>query len=187
MEYRERQYPLFSACGLNCGLCTRHQTEGKSRCPGCAGENFSAVHPACGVLSCCQRRGHEYCYECEAYPCEKYTGADAADSFITHLHQFSDMEKAETLGIIAYQNELDEKIAILEKLLTVYNDGRRKSFYCLAVNLLTLADVRAVMAVIEAECQPDWSVKEKAKAAAHVFQETAEKRGLSLKLRKKAK
>ena len=33
-EY-DREYPLFSACGLNCGLCPRFYTDGESRCPGC--------------------------------------------------------------------------------------------------------------------------------------------------------
>jgi len=34
MEYKQREYPLFSACGLNCGLCPRYHTDGISKCPG---------------------------------------------------------------------------------------------------------------------------------------------------------
>ena len=44
------------------------------------------------------------------------------------------------MGMETYLEELGEKTAILEKLLAGYNDGRRKSFFCLAVNLLELSD-----------------------------------------------
>ena len=73
MEYKQRLYHLFSACGLNCGLCPRHQTDGISKCPGCAGEGFMTKHPPCGVLSCCQRHGLEHCYLRDEYPCKSMT------------------------------------------------------------------------------------------------------------------
>jgi hypothetical protein len=34
----------------------------------------------------------------------------------------------------------------LERLLADFDDGRRKNFFCLAVNLLELPDIREVMA-----------------------------------------
>ncbi|MDL2229080.1 DUF3795 domain-containing protein [Treponema sp. OttesenSCG-928-L16] len=177
---------MFSACGLNCGLCPRYQMDGISKCPGCSGENFLTKHPACGVLSCSQRKGLEYCYQCDEYPCKKYDGAGQSDSFITHLHQFKDMEKAKELGIDSYRNELDEKVAMLETLLTNYDDGRRKGFFCLALNLLELQDVRSIMEQIACEVQPEQSLKEKAALAVRLFQGMAEQRAVVLRLRKKA-
>ena len=44
-----------------------------------------------------------------------------------------------------------EKSRHLEMLLENYNDGRKKTFYCQAVNLLTLHDIRNVMKVLAAE------------------------------------
>ena len=184
MEYKTRTYPQFAACGLNCGLCPRYYTSGPSRCPGCAGEGFSEVHPPCGVLSCCQRKGLEYCFECDEFPCPKYDGVDLSDSFITHKNQFRDMSKAKQIGIEAYEAELNEKIALLEKLLEKYDDGRRKGFYCLAVNLLELSDIKAVMEQIENETTSDDPIKEKAKTAARLLQTVADEQGISLKLRK---
>ena len=184
MHYEVRRNPLFSACGLNCGLCPRFYTKGTSRCPGCAGEDFSAVHPACGVLSCCQRRGLEFCFECTEFPCAKYKDADTADSFITHKNQFRDMEKAKRIGIEAYEAELSEKVGILEALLADYDDGRRKSFFCLAVNLLELPDVRAVMGIIASEVDPDAPIKDKAAATAKLIEQMAQERDVVLKLRK---
>jgi len=136
------------------------------------------------MLSCCQRRGLEYCFECAEFPCPKYEGVDESDSFITHKNQFIDMEKAKRIGMDAYRAELDEKIKLLEGLLENYDDGRRKSFFCAAVNLLELPDIKTVIAELEAQTKPGDPVKEKAKLAARLFQELADERGISLKLRK---
>ena len=184
MEYKTRSYPSFAACGLNCGLCPRFYTVGSSRCPGCAAEGFSEVHPPCGVLSCCRRKGLEYCFECGEYPCKKYDGADFADSFITHKNQFRDMDKAKQIGMEAYAAELNEKMDYLKTLLENYDDGRRKGFYCLAVNLMDLSDVKAVMEQIEKELNLACPIKEKAKAVSRLFQVACDERNISLKLRK---
>ena len=183
MQYITRKNPLFSACGLNCGLCPRYYTDGPSRCPGCAGEGFTQAHCSCGVLSCCQRKGLEYCFLCEEYPCKKYDGADLSDSFITHKNQFRDMERAKR-DLQAYEAELNAKVEILEKLLGSYNDGRKKSFFCLAVNLLELADVQCVMAQIAAQTTPGSPVKENAAIAQRLFQAKADEQNITLKLRK---
>jgi hypothetical protein len=186
MEYKNRQYPLFSACGLNCGLCPRYHTEGKSKCTGCAGSGFSSVHPSCSVLSCCQRKEIEYCFLCDEFPCKKYEGADLKDSFITHKNQLKDSEKARNAGIDEYKTELNEKVRMLTKLLELYDDGRRKSFYCLAINLLDLQDIRFVIEQIEAEVKSEDSINAKAKLSAELFTKAAENKSVSLKLRKKA-
>ena len=184
MKYKTREYPLFSVCGLNCGLCPRFYTNGPSRCPGCAGEGFTEAHCGCGMLSCCQRKGHEYCFECDEFPCVKYKGVDQSDSFITHRNQFIDMEKAKKSGIDAYKNELNEKVEILRNLLQNYDDGRRKGFYCLAVNLFDLQDLKVIMNRIEAEVSKELEIKDKAKTCVKIFEETAELMNISLKLRK---
>lgn len=187
MEYKTRKYPLFSACGLNCGLCPRYHTNGTSKCTGCAGERFSAVHPPCGVLSCCQRKGIEYCYLCKEYPCKKYDGADLSDSFITHKNQLCDLEKAKRIGMERYETELNEKVQMLKDLLKNYDDGRRKSFYCVAVNLLDLQDVKSVMGQVVNEITSEMPLKIKAAAVVRLFGEMAEIRGVSLQLRKREK
>ena len=184
MERKIREYPQFSACGLNCGLCPRYYTKGQSRCPGCAGEGFTETHCSCSILSCCQRKGLEYCFLCNEYPCKKYDGEGLVDSFITHINIFRDAEKAKQIGIEAYKAELNTKIEILENLLENYDDGRRKSFYCLAVNLLEIQDITTIMEQIESEVEPQALLKEKAKTVASLFQAIADEKGIILKLRK---
>lgn len=82
----KRANPLFSLCGLNCGLCTMRIG---GHCPSCGQGNRP-----CKVARCAVARGVEYCFECPEYPCQLYDHADVRDSFITHLNQKADMQKA---------------------------------------------------------------------------------------------
>ena len=183
MKDFKRQYPLFSLCGLNCGLCPMHMG---NYCPGCGG---GAGNQPCAIARCSQKReGLEYCFQCGDYPCEKYEGIDVFDSFIVHRNQMKDFEHVKTIGIDAYQSELEEKIEILNYLLDNFNDGRRKNFFCIAVNLLALKDVKTVMAQLGSETDVDSvPLKEKAALAVNLFLAMAEKRGVELKLNKKQK
>ena len=97
------------------------------------------------------------------------------------------MKKAKQVGMDAYKTELDSKIAILEELLRDYNDGRRKSFFCISVNHLALQDVQTVMAQLSTESVEDAPPKERATAAVRLFEDIAGRRDVSLKLRKNPK
>jgi len=98
-----------------------------------------------------------------------------------------DLEAAKHMGPALYQKELDEKMILLRSLLTHFNDGRRKSIFCIAVNLLDLCDVRSVMEHMADERKRDHSLakKEKSDAVERLFRNTADSRGISLRLRKK--
>jgi len=183
MKEFKRCYTLFSLCGLNCGLCSMHLD---NYCPGCGG---GAGNQPCAIARCSQQHGGiEFCYLCYEYPCEKYDDIDAFDSFITHRNQLKDFKKVKKIGIETYQSELDEKIKILKYLLVNYNDGRRKSFFCIAINLLELQDVKFIVKQVVSETVSDiLTPKEKATLAANLFQDMAKKRKIVLKLNKKVK
>jgi len=100
------------------------------------------------------------------------------------MNQFRDMDKVKQIGLDAYETELNSKVQILGELLENYDDGRRKSFFCLAVNLLELVDLNLVMERIGNEVEPQAPVKEKAAAAVRLVQDMADSRGVLLKLRK---
>lgn len=112
------------------------------------------------------------------------SGEDEFDSFITHRNRYRDFEKLKKIGVKAYQEEQREKTAVLNELLENYNDGRKKTLYCLAVNLLELDDLKRMMEQIK-EKETGLSVKEKASYMAGLLQEIAEQKGICLKLRKK--
>ena len=132
-----RSNPYLSLCGLNCRLCPMHIS---GHCGGCGFGNQS-----CPIARCSLEHGSpEYCFRCPEYPCERYAHIDEADSFITHMKQKADLEKMRKIGDEAYNAEQAEKRRILDRLLAEYNDGRKKTLFCLAVNLLPLEELRTV-------------------------------------------
>lgn len=182
MKNYSRQYPFFALCGLKCGLCPIHHME--NGCPGCGG---GEGNQGCSLARCSRERGNiEYCFECEEFPCDKYKGIMDYDSFVPHGSMIMDLKRARSEGIEAIRQEIDEKVEILNTLLSDYNDGRKKSFYCTAVNLLSLKDVKEVMQQIEAESKSEMqTLKEKAALAAKLFNARADERGIILKLNKR--
>lgn len=120
MKRFERQNQLLSLCGLNCGLCPLFLNK---NCPSCGG---GEGNQSCKIARCSMEHdGVEYCFQCSEYPCEKYKHIDDFDSFITHLRQKADLNKAQQFGIEAYNAEQIGKTRILDILLSCYNDGRK--------------------------------------------------------------
>ena len=176
MKGFERKNQLFSLCGLNCGLCTMLLG---NYCGGCGNGNQS-----CKIAKCSLEHGMlEYCYECKQYPCEKYQHIGEYDSFVTHRRQKADLEKAQRIGIEQYNLEQQEKIQILSYLLSNYNDGRRKNFFCVAVNLLELSEIQEAINQIQLNDElPSLPFKAQCLYVAEVFQKIADRRNIKLKL-----
>lgn len=76
---------------------------------------------------------------------------DDYDSFITHRNQKRDLEKLLTIGEEAYIEEQKEKRQILDRLSADYNDGRKKTLFCVAVNLMELQTLKEVMDKADSE------------------------------------
>ena len=166
-----RNNPYFSLCGLNCKLCSMHLS---GHCDGCGFGNQS-----CPIARCSLEHGKpEYCFQCSKYPCEKYVNIDEFDSFITHRNQKTDLEKMQRIGEEAYNSEQIEKRQILDRLLSEYNDGRKKTLFCLSVNLLPLEDLRSVFE----DGDDEMTVKDRAK---QMEKRLKERSSVELKLRKK--
>lgn len=171
----------FSLCGLNCQLCPMRLG---SYCPGCGG---GAGNQPCAIARCSLQHSHvEYCFLCPEFPCDKYAGAEDYDSFITHQRQLSHIQRASEIGIEVYNQEQTKKSEILQTLLSDFDDGRKKTFYCLAVNLLSLEQVESVMKQVAInKSLLTLPIKEKAAVVVSLFQDRASEQGLVLKLRKK--
>ncbi len=57
----------ISYCGLNCAKCgLRAQGE----CAGCRGSQQNHWTPDCHFMRCADERAHEYCFECNDFPCQ---------------------------------------------------------------------------------------------------------------------
>lgn len=180
MKGFHREDLWFSLCGLNCGLCTMRLD---GYCPGCGG---GAGNQSCAIARCSlDHGGPAYCTRCREFPCARYAEDDAFDSFITHRNRRADLERHRCLGPEAYRAEQREKEALLRYLLETCNDGRRKTLFALAVNLLPLESLRPVRSRLED--LPEKDLRERAAQASSLLRELAGREGITLKLRKKPK
>ncbi len=134
-----KRYPTIAPCGLDCGLCPRYYTAGPSRCPGCAGPGFFDKHPGCSFITCCVRdRRLEACGECADFPCAKFKTSEEraripeSPSYPIYAHAWPNLWFIREHGIERFVQRQGERIRLLESMLTEFDDGRSKGFFCKA-------------------------------------------------------
>jgi hypothetical protein len=189
-RYPLREYPIVGVCGLECGLCPRYYTEGASRCPGCCGPDFWKKMPGCGFITCCvKEKGLETCAQCAGFDgCERVArlldSARCQDSFISHRPIEANLTFIREHGIEEFVRLEMEKQGFLRHLLSNYDEGRSKSFYCTSCQLVPLDSLRQALKEAGAEITPDYPLKERAKTLRALISRTAEALGINLRLRK---
>lgn len=181
-----KKYPTIACCGIDCGLCPRYYTEGKSQCPGCAGTNFFEKHPSCSILTCCVKQKHfETCAECPDFPCTRLKNWDRADSFVTHRNTLQNLQEIREHGLDRFIRQQHRRIDLLERMLTLYDDGRSKSFFCLACALLPIDDITDAIEELEHHENTGTDKKFFAQRLKDIFRQKATLHGIELVYRNK--
>jgi len=181
-----KEYYTIGCCGIDCGLCPRFHTAGDSVCPGCGGPRFRDKHPSCGFLTCCTlRRGYEVCSECGDYPCGRFDPQRMVyESFVTNRKMLPNLEYISNNGIKPFLEQQNARMSTLKYLLGCFDDGRSKSYFCLACTLLPPENLNMVSR--EFESLESLDIKEKNRMVRDRLRVLAEAAGIELKLRKKA-
>lgn len=183
-----KKYPLVGVCGLDCGLCPRHHTQGESRCPGCCGEGFRNVAPGCSRITCCVKgRKLEACAQCADWAgCGKIARSLNAkmDSFISYQTLRANFAFIQEHGIEEFARLEAERKKLLIHLLDSNNDGRAKLFYCTACQLLPFHKLKDAVREAKVKMPEDADIKEKARIIRAAISELANSLGIEVKLRK---
>jgi hypothetical protein len=163
-------HPTLGCCGIDCGLCPRYHTVSSSKCPGCYGPDFFNKHPSCPFITCCvKKRDLESCAQCDEFPCSKFKDGDRRDSFVTKQKTSSNLNMVRECGLERFINQQRQRIKLLELMLTKYNEGRSKSFYCLAATLLPIADLKTSFSKAEQEIRNSSTRSEDVKTRANIL------------------
>ncbi|MFX1279615.1 MAG: DUF3795 domain-containing protein [Promethearchaeota archaeon] len=184
-----KTYPTIACCGLDCGLCPTYYTKGPSKCPGCCGPNFAIKHPSCSIITCCVKKNKfETCAECSEFPCQKLKDWDKIDSFICHRVSLSNLYSIQSDGMEEFIKQQQERIKFLENMLENFDEGRSKSFYCLATALLSLEDLEFALKKSNEQIKREEielnNLKPKSKILKAYCNQFAEKKKIQLKLKK---
>jgi len=195
-EQPVKLFPTIGCCGLDCGLCPRYYTVGPSRCPGCSGPNFFNKHPSCSYITCCvKKKNLEVCAQCEEFPCSKFeslrTNGEEYDSFATYRKVYPKMNFIKEYGLEKFIEKQRKRMKLLQSMLKSFNEGRSKSFYCLAAALLSIEALEKSLensgrSIKENKIGSD-DIKAKAQILRRFLEESAAVEGVELKLRKKGK
>ncbi|AHB13976.1 DUF3795 domain-containing protein [Dehalococcoides mccartyi] len=180
----QKEYPCIALCGLECYACPRYHTSGSSRCPGCAGKDFAEKHPSCGIISCAFKHGKpESCGLCpEIDTCSRISRLKAVTKdlpgYPSYQTRINNLSKIKENGFEAFLDTCLRKESLLKTLLGKYNDGRKKAFYCRAVQLLPLTDLENLLD--ENSKKRYKSVGDAALAVSNSLKELANKLGIEV-------
>jgi hypothetical protein len=191
MNIPEKTYPTIACCGLDCGLCPRYYTVGTSRCPGCAGPNFSNKHPSCSFITCCViKKKLEVCAQCHEFPCPKfkterqYQQMKESLSYPPNRKILPNLNFIKKHGLKKFIQQQKKRIKILETMLNNFNDGRSRTFFCRAAALLDLKNLKNSLDKAARKIKTDKikqnDVKNKAKFLKEIINEIASKQGIEL-------
>ena len=189
-----KNYPTIGCCGLDCGLCPRYYTIGSSKCPGCCGPDFFNKHPSCSYITCCVKKKRlEVCAQCSEFPCSKFESwlenGGEYDSFLTHKKAKPNLDFIRTYGLERFIKQQRKRIKLLEKMLKNFDDGRSKSFYCIATTLLPTTDLETSLEKTEQRLKADKidldDARIKSKILKEFLNESASRNKVELRLRKK--
>ncbi|MCK4581479.1 MAG: DUF3795 domain-containing protein, partial [Dehalococcoidia bacterium] len=190
-----KAYPTLGCCGLDCGLCPRYYTVGGSRCPGCCGPDFFSKHPSCPFITCCVKKKQlEVCAQCDDFPCSRFDplmadSQDVYDSFVTYGKAVPNLHFIRTHGIEKFMEQQRKRIGLLEEMLKDFDDGRSRSFYCIATTLLPINDLEASLIETERRIKAGNVGLDDTRTRSSLLREflddCAAREGIALRLRKK--
>jgi hypothetical protein len=181
--------PEIGICGLSCRLCPMYNTDAESRCLGCKSPGRMAV--GCPFITCAiKKKGIEFCWDCkESSTCEKWKKHREAgkkhDSFKCYQTLEKDISFIHKNGVNEFEKMQKERENLLKEMLKNFNEGRSKSYYCIAATVLELEELKEALAKAKKESEGiDNNIKEKSKLLHSILDDIASKKKYYLKLRK---
>jgi hypothetical protein len=181
------RYPGVGICGLSCRLCPHFHTAGPSRCSGCKTE--SRMSAGCPFITCAlKRKGIEFCWDCEdSGTCERWArhreAGKRADSFRCYQKLEDDIEFIRKNGIDAFEEAQKIRESLLVEMLEEFNEGRSKSYYCIAATVMETGELEGALAQARKD-SAGRNRQGRSRALHTVLDASAERKGYLLKLRK---
>lgn len=181
------QHVEIGVCGLSCKLCPMYYVQAESRCAGCKSPGRMAV--GCPFITCAVKtKGIEFCWECsEEETCEKWMKHREAgkqrDSFKCYQKLEDDISFIRQHGVTEYENKQEIREQLLKEMLQEFNDGRSKSYYCIAATVLEISELQngLTIARLQSENLPQ---EDKAKVMHSILDSLSKEKGYLFNLRK---
>ena len=180
------KYQEIGICGLSCRLCPWFHKD-KNKCGGCKSKYRMAV--GCPFITCAvKKKGIEFCWDCsENRTCEKWKKhreyGKIKDSFKCYQTLETDISFILENGLEEFIKKQKIREQFLKEMLKYYNEGRSKSYYCIASTVFEINELKDALKKARIKTQ-GMEIKEKAQVLHSILDEIAEKKNYNLKLRK---
>ena len=181
------EFPEIGVCGLSCRLCPRYHTDTKSKCDGCKSEGRIAV--GCPFITCAVKKKEiEFCWDCvESTSCEKWAKhrelGKAYDSFKCYQKLESDILFIQSQGVLGFEKLQTTREQILKEMLNQFNEGRSKSYYCIAATILEIDELKKIIPKAKVLSE-GMNIQDKSKVMHSLINSVAKDKNYNLKLRK---
>jgi hypothetical protein len=143
----------------------------------------------CPFITCAaKKKGIEHCTLCaEGETCERWKGhreySRARDTFVCYQKLEESIAYVREHGLDAFERAQELRERLLKRMLSGFDDGRSKSFYCIAATVLEPEELERAIDAAEAS-SPGKTPKERAKIMRQVLEKIAREKRYSLALRK---
>ena len=181
------EHPEIGVCGLSCRLCPMYHSEAASRCKGCKSEDRMKV--GCPFITCAvKRRGIEFCWQCLDHgDCERWQRHRESgrhhDSFVCYQRLENNRAVVEQQGVSALEADTRKREQLLSVMLSQFNEGRSRTFYCIAATVMDIQELAAAITQAREGC-PGEDIRERSKVLHAVLRRIAEERNYDLRLRR---
>ncbi len=144
----------------------------------------------CPFITCAvKKKGIEFCWECEeSNTCEKWRKHREAgkrhDSFKCYQTLEEDISFIHKNGINEFEKIQKQREQLLKEMLKDFNEGRSKSYYCIAATVLELEELKEALTQAKKESDGIDSIKEKSKILHSILDDISFKKKYYLRLRK---
>ena len=177
----------LGVCGLSCRLCPRYHTDAESRCGGCKSEQRIAV--GCPFITCAvKRQGIEFCWDCQdSQTCEKWAHhrdfGRQHDTFKCYQKLEDNISAVFKKGVESFEEQQKTREQLLTEMLDEFNEGRSKSYLCIAATVLDIEELRDALSQAK-EKSAGLVVKDRSRLMHSVIDSIASGKNYCLKLRK---
>ncbi|HZK31095.1 MAG TPA: hypothetical protein VFC43_07695 [Methanoregula sp.] len=143
----------------------------------------------CPFITCAlKKKGIEFCWNCEENEtCVKWArhreSSKKVDSFTCYQKLKDDIGFIQKHGVSEFEKTQKNKEHLLKEMLQGFNEGRSKSYYCIAATVMDIGELEE--ALDKARKNSDGlAIQEKSGVLHSLLDEIARQRNYYLKLRK---
>ena len=135
-----------------------------------------------------KKKGIEFCWQCEeSTTCKKWSehreAGKRVDSFKCYQTLEDDISYIQKNGVEDFQKKQKIREQLLIEMLQNYNEGRSKSYYCIAATVLQIEELNAALTQAKKDSSK-LDIKIKSKILHSILDEIAKRKNYFLKIKK---